>query len=114
MSVEFYHLTKEEKQLLNSIIKTYKKYDLDLEKAFDEVQETFLEDCSPHEADIINKLVKYDYLTDSGTIFPTETGLHYDYFHRLNLQDKYLRPVVVSIITSLLTTAVALLLKGLL
>lgn len=114
MNNEFHDLTKEEKQVLDSIIKTYKKYNLDLEKAFDEVQETFLEECSAHQKDIINKLVKYDYLTDPGTIFPTETGLHYGYFHRLNIQDKYLRPVVVSSITAFLTTLLTLLLKGLL
>jgi hypothetical protein len=114
MDNEFHILTKEQKNLLDSIIDTYKKYDLDLDEAGDEVEDKFLVDCSYHQKDMIDTLVKYGYLMESITLYPSEIGMHYGYFRRLYLQDKYLRPVVVSLITSLLTTVTTLWLKGLL
>ena len=50
-------------------------------------------------------LARLHYLNDASLLIPTEAGLHYQKLRRIYLADRFVRPAIVSFITTIATMA---------
>ncbi|WP_196600503.1 hypothetical protein [Pectinatus frisingensis] len=115
MNREFHPLTRETRNFLSAIVKTYQKYNFDLDKAGDKVSDKFfnVNTFSYHQKTMIDELVEYGYLAEGKTLYPTESGRHYDYLKHYFWLEKSIVPITTAILTSILTTLLTIWLKGL-
>jgi len=109
-------LSSKQETLMYGIIKLYKKNENDPSKFTSEFLKNYMPDNAAPLNDQIVKdnihfLVNAGYLSDEATIFPTDLALNYHFWMFIHWKDRFIVPLSVSIIGSILANMVIFLFK---